>query len=360
MGAILDIIVTLLLLIWLGLMVINAYNLLDKKGKTYRAKNTGMRLLVIIPCKGKDLTLADNLLSVKRQDYRNYGVVAVVDSEDDEAVPEIRRAGIKWILASKRFERCSGKVAAISTVLQRFRNYDAYAIIDSDVCCKRNHIGELVAPLADKRVGISTAYPYFNPMGGFWSKVKMVWGFVGNGMMESRVTRFGWGGSIAFRKDLLSRPYSGIFAGAVSDDMALVHASTSKGLRIEYVNKGTVTVNVDDSFSGFLEWSNRQTALSILGSRKVLWMGLAFYGASCLLLLSGILLPVFASPIYAIFLVPFFIGLYKTYRRSRRKYLSIIPIYLVMNFIFLANLFAASRMRSIEWRGRRYALRNPF
>lgn len=358
MGPILIALTALLSLIWLGLMLINVAGLV-KSPERYDAGGRKGKVLVIVPCKGMDITLQSNLESLKAQDYPNYRIVAVVDSGSDRAVASIKRAGIDYIISSKRYKECSGKVRAIISAMQRFRNCDIYVNIDSDVHCDRNHISELVAPLNYKDIGVSTVYAYFNPAGGFWSVVKMVWGFVGNGMMESKLTRFVWGGSMAFRKNLVGANESGLFAKAVSDDMAIAYFAKKRGLRIAYVGKKTARVNADDDFSKFAEWSNRQTALSILGNRKVLYYGLAFYVAQTLLLVFGIILSAY-SLWYLILLLPFAIGVYKTYKRSERPYLSILPICLIINFVFIANLLSGAGRREIEWRGSRYRLANPF
>ncbi len=359
MQILLAIVTSFLALVWLGLVLIALSGFL-KKEETYPVQKRLGKVLVMVPCKGRDVTIERNLRSLTQQDYESYDLVAIVDSKNDGALPVIKKLGIRYILSSKNPKGASGKVRAQATALRRFRNYDIYVNIDSDVECKSNHIRELVAPLSDKSIGVSTAYPYFVPVGGFWSVVKMVWGFVGNGMMESRVTRFPWGGSFAFRKDLIGPKELGVFERGISDDITIEYFVKRRGLGIAYVDKKSINVNVDDSFASFLEWSNRQTALTILKTRKVLYYGLAFYGAQALLLVSGIALSVFVSPLYAIFLLPFVIGVIKTFTRSRCSYALLIPICFMINFMSLTNLLAASRMKSIEWRGAKYDLKKPF
>lgn len=351
--------VAFLSLAWLGLMLLNLAGVLASSKENYNNGSGRKKVLAIVPCKGSDVTLEQNLISIKNQDCKNYKAVAVVDSKGDTAVHSIKKAGVDYIISSKSYRKGSGKVAAIITAMRRFRNFDIYVVIDSDVLCSKDHVSWLVAPLRDKSVGVSTAYPYFNPVGGFWSIVKMAWGFVGNGMMESRLTRFVWGGSMAFRKSLVGSNEFRMFEKAVSDDSMIFHFAKMKKLQIAYVNRHTIMINADDNFARFKEWSDRQTALSILGSRKVLRYGLLFYSAQALLLISGIALS-FYSPWYLILLLPFAIGVVKTYRRSRRAYLSLLPISFMINFIFLGNLIKGASMHEIEWRGSRYRLARPF
>ncbi|EQD35454.1 glycosyl transferase family 2 [mine drainage metagenome] len=118
-----------------------------------------------------------------------------------------------------------------------FKKYEAYAIIDSDVCPKKDWLSFLISPLYDKRVGISTAYPIFKPLGGFWAEVKMVWGFVGNSMMESKRTRFAWGGSMAFTREIVNDKLLESLESALSDDITITQHAKMMGLGIAYVQK---------------------------------------------------------------------------------------------------------------------------
>ncbi|WP_075056389.1 glycosyltransferase family 2 protein [Thermogymnomonas acidicola] len=179
-------------LVFLGLLLISVV----RGGRDdHRPGNYSPHVTVIVPCRGgKDLTLERNLRSLVSQDYGgDYRVIAVVDSLDDPAVETIRRVGLELMVSDARCEACSGKVRAIATVLERVRS-EVYVFADSDAEMPPNWLRDLVAPLGDSETGLSTTFPpIFYPMGGFWSHVKMAWGLVGMGLMESRITRFGWG-----------------------------------------------------------------------------------------------------------------------------------------------------------------------
>ena len=325
----------------------------DRKPAAYSPKT-----LVIIPCKGDDYSLLDNLLSVKKQDYPYYSIICVVDNSIDPALKYIRKAGLKYIISSSDCLNCSGKVRAISTALEKFTDYDVYVIADSDVEMAKGWLSGLVMRLHDKRVGISTSYPYFMHVGGFWSKVKSVWGLVGEGLMESEHTRFGWGGSLAFRKELLSGSTTSFKNSvySVSDDISLTKISGQKGLKISYVSSSRPVVKTDDNFSKFTEWANRQTALSIIGNRKNLYFGIAFYLSEAILLVSGISLSILVSPIFLLLLVHYARSFAVILKRSRQKGAYLIPISIMMPFLYLYNLLHARGMKSIEWRGSVYRL----
>ncbi len=330
-----------------------------KDGATGRKAGYRPKTLVIIPCKGRDIGLAENLESIGRQEYHGYDIVAVVDSTVDEALPAIKKAGISFVVAREVSRAASGKVNAILTAIERHGKYEVYVIADSDILVDRKWLGTLIAPLADGRVGLSTMYPYFKPVGGFWSKVKMVWGFVGEGLLENEKSRFGWGGSLAFRRDILQnfRALAMNSRYSVSDDICITKAVASMGLSMAYSNSSRPIVRTDDNFRTFYEWANRQTALSLLGYRRnLLYYGIAFYAAEILVFLSGIALAVTVSPLFVVFLSHTAISIEKTYRKAGLSDPAISLIEMMSPFIYLSNLLLASRMRSIRWRGRSYRL----
>jgi len=314
------------------------------------------RVLVMVPCRGMDIKLSRNLLSLRKQDYKNFDIVAIVDSLKDEAVGEIRKAGMRMMVASPKFRRGSGKVNAIASAISANRGYGIYVIADSDIHVNRDWLSLLVAPLSDKAVGISTTYPYFRPIGGFWSGVKSVWSFVGEGLMESRLTRFGWGGSLAFKAGILSGRRFSIFSRCVSDDIPITNMAKAMGYGIAYVKAAQPVVDTDDDLPTFWEWSNRQTAFSVLGFSRIFGYGVVFYTAQILLFLSALALAAAVSGWFLVLLIPFLAGVCRTYQRARERRIQSALIYVLINFIYLANLLVAVRMKEVRWRGRRYSI----
>ncbi len=348
-----DIFIALLILIFLGLTYIATVRNPQEKYETF----DGLSPLVIVPCRGMDYSLEENLRSIKEQRYPDFNVLAIVDSDDDAAVPVIQKTGIEYIVSSDECTKCSGKVRAIASALKEKPGFDVYIIADSDILVKPDWLLKLVSPFKSEKVGISTTFPYFYPVGGFWSRVKLIWGFVGLGMMESRLTRFGWGGSLAFRKTLLEGDNMDFFRSYVSDDIALTKLCKKQGLNIAYVNEAMPRVNSPDDFRTFIEWANRQTALSVYSTKNVLTYGLLFYGAQNLLLISTILLGILTTPIFFIFLVPAFINSARAVKRAANWPLWSFAISFLIPFLYFYNLIKAGRMKKISWRGRNYTLK---
>lgn len=342
----------LLSLIFLGLIFISFYR---DKDSTIQEADYNPKTLVIVPIKGLDITLKENLLSLKRQNYKNYDIVAVIDSYDDPAVKVIEETGINYILSDSK-GKGSGKVKAVATAIERYKNYDAYVIADSDIHVQENWLQELIKPLSIKDVGISTTFPIFIPINGFWSKVKLVWGFVGQRLMESRISRFGWGGSLAFRRDLIDEKFLENFRNCLSDDIEITRRCKRLNLRIYYVEKIFPKVFSKESFKSFMEWSNRQTALTVMAYYKIFAYGFIYYFLSVLLLVSSIILSILVNIFYIIFIIPTLLNSIKTYIKTNKRYPITIFIGLFINFIYLYNLIKAKRTKYINWRGNIYKL----
>lgn len=348
--------IAILVLISAGMLLVEVVKKLEQRS-AIRSETVGVgRVIVMVPCKGSDISLPENLLSLRNQDYGAFDLVAVVDSETDVALPSIKEAGIRYIVSDSQCERCSGKVRAIASAFSSFPDFDVYVIADSDATFSHDWLRTLVSPLEDKRYGISTTFPIFFPIGGFWSRVKMVWGFVGRSMMESRITRFGWGGSLAFRRSLLDGENFQAFSESVSDDTALTRFSSTAGLKIAYCDGNIVRVKAIETFSSFVEWSNRQTALAIHGSRNLYGFGMAYYSARLFLLVSSVAMSLFLSPLALLLLTPFAVNMARIYHISGSRDPGIVPIFLSMDAFYLANLLKARRMEKITWRGSEYSL----
>ncbi len=347
-------------LVFIGMLALDASQLTRRREKPARANRYKPAALVIVPCKGIDPHLEENLRSIAHQSYGQYKVVAVVDSASDPAAKHIRSAGIECISSNYRKSSRSGKVAAILFAIKKYPRYGAYVIADSDIRVGPNWLSGLIAPLSIGSIGLSTTFPKFVPRRGFWSKVKLVWGFVGEGLMENEGTRFGWGGSMAFRRSLLSGQALAFLKSSrysVSDDISITKAAKSAGLGIAYVKGIQPSVYSYENLPMLIEWSNRQTALTLLGYRKAFYYGIAFYLGEITLFISGIALAAAVSPAFIILLLHFLKSEAKTYIRAESADPAIALIVVLMPFFYLANLVYASRMRHISWRGRRYEIK---
>ncbi|KJE49694.1 MULTISPECIES: glycosyltransferase family 2 protein [Acidiplasma] len=345
--------IIILLLVSLGFILIETHkNVNDDIENNYRP-----RTLVMIPCRGVDYSLEENLKSIINQDYPDYHAVTIVDSPDDPACSIINKLKIDCIVSDFQCGKCSGKVRALCTAIEKYPDYEVYVIADSDILVSSQWLKYLIMPLGIDNAGISTTFPYFKPVGGFWSRVKEVWGFVGMGLMEAKLTRFGWGGSLAFKKSLLNN-YFDYFCSNISDDTALTKIAKDKNLDLYYVKRAMPVVNSPENFEQFFEWANRQTALSIAASKKIFYYGILFYFSYMFLFFSAIFAGIFYNKLFLLFLIPEILYILNMIRRLNKVSPENVIAAILMPFIYTVNLFMANRMKNITWRGRVYNIKN--
>lgn len=314
------------------------------------------RTLVIVPAKGVDYGFDDNLISLKSQGYSNYELLAVVDSEEDPAVDVLKNVGVNYIKSMDVCDRCSGKVRAIYSALLKYPDFECYVVADSDILAGKTWLESLLKPLGDPSIGASTTFPIFYPEGGFWSKFKMFWGLVGQSMMESGLTRFVWGGSMAFRKELLDDDSLKEFSQSISDDISILRIVKRRGLKVSYVPEARPEIHSEDGFSSFMEWSNRQTAFSIYSTDRTFQFGMIYYVASIYLMVSSIVLGVFVDGLFFVFLFPYLFNTINSLRKVPVKVWYFPALTLILPYVYVWNLMSGVTRRRVVWRGNSYSL----
>ncbi len=314
------------------------------------------RVLVILPAKGVDYEFDENLASLKNQRYAQYDLIAVVDAKADESVPILEKENISYILADAGCIHCSGKVRAIYSALLKFPGYDRYVVVDSDIRAQETWLEDLLLPLSDKNVGVSTTFPIFYPRGGFWSEFKMFWGLVGQSMMESNLTKFVWGGSMAFGRDLLDDESLKLFSESVSDDIAVLRTAKKKGLQISYVPEARPRIYSRENFSQFMEWSNRQTAFSIYSTNKTFSFGMVYYLVSIYLMVTSIFLAAFSNVLFLVFLFPYVFNSINSLRKVPVKVWYFLVFTFILPFVYVWNLVSGMVRKKVVWRGTAYSL----
>ncbi|MEM3181043.1 MAG: glycosyltransferase family 2 protein [Candidatus Micrarchaeaceae archaeon] len=328
-------------------------------------KDFAPKALVIIPIKNIDFGLEQNLKSIASQNYPKYDVIAVADTLKDPAVAFSKRAKIKAIATANRKwpKNCSGKNRAIVSALIARPQYKVYVIADSDIRVKKDWLKNLIAPLSESGIGVATTFPIIIPANNdIWSKVKMQWGLVGQSLLNNERTRFAWGGSLAFKRELIDERLFYLLTRSkyrISDDISITKRAKELKKRIAYVKNAAPETMVKESRGSFFEWANRQTALTLLGYRRNLQFGLAYYSAELLLTASGILLALAVNPLFVVFLSHLIISEYRAFSRTPKTYAVTAAITIAMPGIYLYNLIKAAKMKEIVWRGKTYRLSTP-
>jgi ceramide glucosyltransferase len=350
---------------------------------------------VIVPCKGLDFELEKNVEAVFRQVYPFFEVLIVTATDSDAAVKPLRRLAekfpghkIRFVTAGISPDRGEKVHNLIQAVAQVDPASDALVFTDSDSRPHLCWLQELVAPLRNEEVGLSTGYRWYYPTAGnLPSVIRSAWNGSIATLLGNHKHNFAWGGSMAIRKTTFHRVrVLDYWQRSISDDYSMTQALKDAKLRIHYEPRCLIGSYGRCDWGELLEWSTRQMILTKVYSRKfwqlalvsqwtfslVWWWSLA--GVLVALLprgegsLTGTLwragLPKYAFLAGFLFLFGAVRGWYRTrtiqcLRPERRDeiqkfwwgYVLLFPL---ASTLTAYNLARSALTSSIEWRGVRY------
>lgn len=339
---------------------------------------------VIVPCRGVDNGFRENLEAIFDQDYPEFEVVFVVDSEEDPALSVIseisqeQKNRTKLIVAGKAFDSGQKVHNLRKAVAEISETSEALVYVDSDARPKKDWLRSLIAPLEDENTGCSTGYRWFiQKDGGFATQLRSVWNAsIASALGSTENDNFCWGGSTAIRRKTFEElKINEKWKGTLSDDFALTNVLKQNDLPIYFVPQCLTPTVEDCSFNELLEFTTRQMKItrvyspkhfvvSIVGS--VLFT-LAFWGGILyLFLLSGIHFWI----VLGIILVLFALGAGKAIlrlnavklvlpnhqRALKKQLLPQLIFWTISPLLFLYNNILSLLSRKIIWRGIEYKL----
>lgn len=347
---------------------------------------------VIVPCRGLEDGLRENIAALFEQNYPAYEIVFVTDRADDPALSVIEDVRQVWqdawypvtqrVLAgpvTDSGQKVHNLRAAVAEVDTRC---EVLVFVDSDARPQSGWLRSLVAPLADENVGAATGYRWFIPdRGGLASHLRAVWNAsITSALGENVDKNFCWGGSTAIRRATFERlQVLERWRGAVSDDFTLTRVLQEAKLPVRFVPACLVASVGDCTAKELLEFTNRQLKITrvyaahlwkpvLIGS--LLFCGV-FFGGFALVIARALLRLPYAVPLAMLVLI-YALGAAKAYIRlqavaiplgSYQKQLSqSLPAHLLLwpfaSALYLCNAISAAFSRRIRWRGITYELKS--
>jgi len=330
---------------------------------------------VIVPVKGDDEGLRQNLAALASLDYPDYELIVVAHSAGD-IPPGVLPGRIKIVLAHGADPNTGEKVQNLQAAVRAARKRsEIFAFADSDGRPTRGWLRALAAPLAEHGVGASTGYRWFMPQPAtFWSLMRGVWDAVALGRLGPGNCDFAWGGAMAIRKETFfaARVYEH-WKNTVSDDYALSAAIRAAGFTIAFA-PGALTPCMERlSCARFFGWIRRQMTITRVYNPRLWRLGLLAHVFYCAAMCASAVecvrgyLP--AAAALAAQLIP---GMIKGWNRAAlarqalpeyaqwfRRYAWSHAIFTPLaTWVWLIALASSAAGNSIEWRGRTYRLRN--
>jgi cellulose synthase/poly-beta-1,6-N-acetylglucosamine synthase-like glycosyltransferase len=329
---------------------------------------------VIVPLKGADQGLRENLAALAAQDYPDYELIVTARTAWD--IPGgVLPARVKVVVGRADDPHTSEKIQnLVAGVKATRKRTEVLAFADSDGQVGPGWLRALAGALDDPGAGASTGYRWHTPEPArFWPLLGGLWDAVIAGSLGPGANYFAWGGSMAIRKETFFEVH--VFErwkGAVSDDYELSAAVRRAGLRIVFAPGAMAATPGGDSARGFLEWACRQMRLTRVYRPGLWWMALLSHFVYCagMAWAAAALVahPVPAAAALAAQLVPgMTIGALRArsaclelparrawFRRHGWAHALGAP---VTTWAWLVVLLVSAAGSTIEWRGRRYVLR---
>jgi len=238
---------------------------------------------VVVPVKGMDEGLRQNLAALAALDYPDYELLIVAHSAGD--IP----AGVlppraRIILAPGDDPRIGEKVQNLATAVYASRHRSqVFAFADSDGQVTKRWLRALVAPLDEKGVGASSGYRWFTPDRATpWTLLRAVWDAVPAGILGSGDNRFAWGGAMAIRREtFFDVEVLRYWRRTISDDYALSAAVHAAGLSIAYAPGALVPCREHISARALFSWMRRQMMITRTYNLPQWRLGLAAHLLYC-------------------------------------------------------------------------------
>jgi len=231
---------------------------------------------ILKPVRGLDPEAYENFASFCRQDYPEYEILFGVSSQQDPAVPEIRkliadfpRLPIRLLVVEER-HGSNDKVSKLCG-LARAARHDVLVVSDGDIRVGPGYLRSVAAPFRETRVGAGTSlYTGVSPR-CLWSELEAI-NLSGEFMPAVLVARqmegvrFALGATMAVKRDAL-KEIGGFeaLADVAADDHYLGQRIAARGYRVELVDAAVQTMCSLDSlracFEHHLRWGimNRQS-----------------------------------------------------------------------------------------------------
>lgn len=251
---------------------------------------------LIVPLKGLDHGLIENIRSLARQNYPDYELLIVTRDATDESLGLARRMlrpGDRIIIAGRPPDDTGEKVHNLLAAVAQSRDAsEVFAFADSDGEVETGWLRALIAPLEDDALGAATGFRWHFPEeGGFWPLLRGVWDAAIAGSMKAGDDNFAWGGGMALRRTTFdSARVAEFWRGSVSDDLRLSAAMNEAGRGIRFVPRAMVATTGTCTSREFLDWATRQLIIARVYRAGMWRAGFAAHIVYCGAMLSSFLL----------------------------------------------------------------------
>lgn len=346
---------------------------------------------VVLCLRGADPFLPNCLKALLEQDYPQYDLKIVIDSQEDPAwkvardtvnnAPNVQISPLK-IASTVCSLKCSSLIQAISELDS---SYKVVALVDADAVVHPTWLRELVTPLMHPKIGATTGNRWYLPKGRYWGTlVRYVWNI--SAVIQMYLYGISWGGTLAIKTQVIHETRMlEKWARALSEDTMLKGILSEHKLKIKFVPSLLILNREECTFPSLINWMKRQLLISRLYHPQW-WLvvveaifsialpNLIFALMVLNLLLAnwdifGVLFTCYVIYIFALLLITFVVEI------SVRKVINYRWLIPNMSFVTLAKtligipltqwfygfaLLSSMWVSKISWRNIIYRIKNPF
>jgi ceramide glucosyltransferase len=327
---------------------------------------------VLKPIRGLDPEAYENFATLCQQDYPDYEVLFCVSDRSDPALPVIERLAddfperrIRILFGSGR-DAANDKVAKLVRLVEEAQN-DFLVISDSDVRVRPDYLRNMVAPLAETKIGATTCFYVSVSERTFTDRLQTV-GMISDfyaGILVAREldgVKFALGPSIATTKSRLAE-FGGYAAieNRPADDLLVGRLIAENGHEVELLRYSIETVadyhSMRELFQKRLRWIVVMRHMRPWGHLGLfLTQGLPLSLAALALHPSlGVAIGYLGGYFSLRAAMMWSIGVQGLGRRGLGRNLWLIPVWDAAGFLIWLTSFLRN---SIQWRNAEYCIRD--
>jgi ceramide glucosyltransferase len=326
---------------------------------------------ILKPVRGVDFGTYENFVSFCRQDYPEYEILFAVNGDADPAVPVIRRIiedfpGRKIVLLVGAENLGANRKVNKLTRLASEAQHDVLVLTDGDVRVGPNFLREVVAPLADRKIGTVTSFYRGIAEKNLGAEIEAVGassdffaGVLMAGWMEG--ITFALGASIATTKEWLGK--MGGFpaiAGTLADDYELGNRIAKVGGEVVLSREAVWTMYPAQTLRSF--WDHQvRWARTVRLCRPLSYVGLLFTQGLPWALLAALVAPAkWIAGVYPLaylvlrLLMAWTVGVWGVGDDVLRQKIWLVPLRDAVHFVVWLASFGSNHIR---WGNLEYTIR---
>lgn len=283
----------------LSVLQVRKFTRLFNAQKRRRFETFRPPVVVIVPFKGLDVALEENIRGLCRQEYPDYQLLLVVDSDQDPAYPVLLEqlaiypqchalVLVAGPAESNEGQKIHNQLFAIDYLTPCLdptaKQSPVWVFADSDAVPGPQWLADMVGPLGQsEKTGLTTGYRWLIPTSTASQKSPTIWSHLASIMNSSVACAYGrdafnhaWGGSMAVCADTAIRGHlRDRLTGALCDDYQFSRMSRDLGLRVYFTPWCLVATPVDFDLAGLINFAHRQYLLTRVYAPKLFAVAVA-------------------------------------------------------------------------------------